>query len=117
MSLVRSGTATTRLDLERQAELGRAVITDRLGMLQTLGILAEGEIGRTQGGRAPRHLRFREEAGSVLVAVVERSSLAVALSDLAGNFIVEHHEETDLARGPDAILDRLTTLFIWLLDE
>src|SRR4051794_9000023 len=72
MSLVRSGTATTRLDLERQAELGRAVITDRLGMLQALGILAEGEIGRAKGGRAPRHLRFREDAGSVLVAVVDR---------------------------------------------
>jgi predicted NBD/HSP70 family sugar kinase len=117
MGLVRNGMATTRLDLERQAELGRAVITDRLEMLETLGILAEGEMGRAEGGRAPRLIRFCEEVGSVLVAVVERSSLAVALTDLAGNFIVEHHEPTELARGPDAILDRLTTLFIWLLDE
>jgi predicted NBD/HSP70 family sugar kinase len=117
MGLVRAGTATTRLDLERQADLGRAVVTDRVEMLRALGILAEGEMGRAEGGRAPRHLRFREEVGSVLVAVVEPSSLAVALTDLAGNFIVEHHEPTDLARGPDAVIDRLTTLFIWLLDE
>lgn len=117
MNLVRGGLATTRLELEREAELGRAVITDRVGMLQKLGILTEGEIGRAEGGRPPRRLRFCEEVGSILVAVVERSSLAVALTDLSGNFIVEHHEPTDLARGPDAIIDRLTTLFIWLLDE
>jgi predicted NBD/HSP70 family sugar kinase len=44
-------------------------------------------------------------------------SLAVGLADLAGNLIVEHHEAADLALGPEPILDRLTTLFYWLLDE
>ncbi len=30
LTLVRSGVATTRLDIEREAELGRAVVADRL---------------------------------------------------------------------------------------
>ena len=53
----------------------------------------------------------------MLVAHVDRTSLAVALADLSGNLIVEHHEAADLATGPEPLLDRLTTLFIWLLDE
>ena len=117
MRLVRSGIATTRSDLEREADLGRAAATDRLQTLQALGLIVEGDLGRAMGGRAPRIMRFRDEAGSVLAAVVDRTSLAVALTDLAGRLIVEHHEPADLAKGPEAILERLTTLFVWLLDE
>ena len=117
MNLIRTGQATTRLDVERQSELGRAVVADRLMMLEKLGLVAPGELGAAIGGRAPRHMRFVNEAGTILVAVVERSSLAVALADLSGNPFVEHHEAADLAVGPEAIIERLTTLFVWLLDE
>ena len=117
LNLIRAGAATTRLDIERAAQLKRAVVTDRLSTLLRFGLIEEGEFGLAKGGRAPRHLRFRPEAGALLVAVVERSSLAVALADLSGRLLVEHHEGVDLASGPDALLERLTTLFIWLLDE
>lgn len=117
LALVRSGVATTRLDIERHAELGRAVVTDRLSTLQKLGLIEEGELGAALGGRAPRHVRFRADIGAILVAHVDRVSVAVGIADLAGNLLVEHHEAVDLGVGPDAILDRLTTLFIWLLDE
>jgi predicted NBD/HSP70 family sugar kinase len=116
LSLVRAG-ALTRLDIERKSALGRAAVADRLAMLERLGLVEESELGRPQGGRAPRHVRLRVNAGAVLVAHVDRMSLAVGLADLAGNLIVEHHEAADLALGPEPILDRLTTLFYWLLDE
>ena len=115
--LVRSGVATTRLDIEREAELGRAVVSDRLATLERLGLVVEGELGPAIGGRAPRNMRFRVEAGAILAAHVDRESLAVGLADLDGALIVEHHEAVDLALGPETILDRLTTLFLWLLDE
>ena len=115
--LIRNGVATTRLEIEREAELGRAVVSDRLATLERLGLIEEGHLGPAIGGRAPRHVRFRAEAGGVLVAQVDRASLAVGISDLAGALIVEHHEAVDLSDGPDAILERLTVLFIWLLDE
>ena len=85
--------------------------------MEPLGLVAEGELGAAIGGRAPRHMRFVAEAGAILVAVVDRSSLAVALADLTGQLVVEHHEAIDLAVGPEAVLDRFTSLFIWLLDE
>jgi len=117
LNLIRTGEATTRIEIEKRAELGRAAVVDRLATLEELGLVMEGELGAAIGGRAPRHLRFAAEGGTILVAVVDRSSLAVALVDLAGNSIVAHHEAADLGAGPEAILDRLTNLFIWLLDE
>ena len=117
LTLIRSGVATTRLDIEREAELGRAVVADRLTTLERLGLIVEGELGPAIGGRAPRNMRFRVEAGAIFAAHVDRESLAVGLADLTGALIVEHHEAVDLALGPEAILDRLTTLFLWLLDE
>ena len=117
LTLVRNGAATTRLDIERESELGRAVVTDRLATLERLGLITEGELGPAVGGRAPRHVRFNAGVGAVLVAHLDRTSLAVGLADLRGNLIVEHHEAADLALGPEPLLDRLTTLFVWLLDE
>jgi predicted NBD/HSP70 family sugar kinase len=117
LNLVRTGKATTRLDIERESELGRAVVADRLSLLAKLGLVEDGDLGPAIGGRAPRHARFVSDAGTLLVAVVERSSLAVALADLTGALQVEHHEAADLSAGPEAVLERLTTLFVWLLDE
>ena len=52
---------TTRLDLEREARFGRAVVTDRLSTLAAFGLIEEGGVGRSIGGRAPRLVRFRSE--------------------------------------------------------
>ncbi len=117
LTLIRSGVATTRLDIEREAELGRAVVADRLATVERLGLIVEGELGPAIGGRAPRNMRFCAGAGATLAAHVDRESLAVALADLDGALTVEQHEAVELALGPEAILDRLTTLFLWLLDE
>ena len=117
LQLIRNGRATTRLDLERKSDLTRAIVTDRLATLQTLGLIEEGELGEAIGGRAPRHFRFRADAGAVLVAILDRSSIAVGVADLTGQMLGEHHEAADLSLGPDALLDRLTTLFLWLMGE
>jgi predicted NBD/HSP70 family sugar kinase len=117
LNLIRTGVATTRLALEREAELGRAALVDRLTTLEGLGLVAAGELGPPEGGRAPRHMSFVAEAGAILIAAIERSSASVALADLSGRLIVEHHEAVDLADGPAVILERITNLFIWLLDE
>jgi hypothetical protein len=117
LALIRAGIATARLDIEREAELGRAVVADRLATLARLGLIADGNLGPAIGGRAPRNLRFCADVGAILTAHVDRASVAVGLADLDGNLIVEHHEAVDLAIGPEAVLDRLTTLFFWLLDE
>ena len=117
LNLVRTGTATTRQELERGSELGRAVVADRLATMIDLGLLKEGELGQATGGRAPRQMRFREDAGSLLVSAIDQSSIALGIADLNGQMLVEHHEAARLDAGPEAILERLATIFDWLLKE
>lgn len=117
LNLVRTSAATTRQELERQSELGRAIVTDRLATLIRLGLVEEGELGQAVGGRAPRHVRFRPRAGTILVAMLDHTSLAVGVSDLSGRLLAEHHEAAELAAGPEPVLERLTTLFTWMLEE
>ena len=117
LNLVRTGAATTRQELERHSELGRAVVADRMATMIDLGLLREGELGQATGGRAPRQMRFREDAGSLLVSAIDQSSIALGIADLNGQLLVEHHEAAQLDAGPEAILDRLATIFDWLLKE
>ena len=66
LDLVRTGQAHTRPDLGRRSGLGRTVITQRVQQLIDCGLLEEGDLGQSSGGRAPRELRFRADAGHLL---------------------------------------------------
>lgn len=117
MELIRSGRAQTRLEVERQSGLGRAVVTDRLATLTALGLIEEGELGPAIGGRAPRLIRFRADAGRILVATLDQSTIGVGLADLAGRLRVEHYEAGDAAMAPAAALQRLAMLFDWVQEQ
>lgn len=117
LNLVRSGQATTRQEIERTSELGRAIVSDRLATLAALNLVDESELGVATGGRAPRLVRFNADAGLVLVATLDQTALGVALSDLSGRLLTEHHEALDLNAPPEDTLDRLETLFEWILEK
>ena len=117
MELIRSRRAQTRLEIERQSGLGRAVVTDRLATLVELGLVEEGELGPAIGGRAPRRVRFCADAGRILVATFDNTTIGVGLADLAGRLRVEHYEAAEPAMGVAGVLDRLDTLFDWMLEQ
>jgi glucokinase-like ROK family protein len=79
------------------------------------GLLDEGRLAPSTGGRPSRELRFRSEAGYVLVADLGASHVQVGLSDLHGQVVAQHVEPCDVASGPDTTLDRLEHLFDQLL--
>jgi predicted NBD/HSP70 family sugar kinase len=117
LDLVRSGTATTRQEIETQARLGRAVVMDRLSTLTAMGLVADGELGPSTGGRAPRQVLLREEAGYILVAAIGNTSLGAGIAGLSGRLVVEHHERSGVDIGFDHALERLEELFDWILTE
>lgn len=117
LNLVRTGRATTRQDIERIGEFGRAVVTDRLGILAETGLLDERELGAASGGRAPRRVRFVADRGRVLVATLTQAAVGVGVADLSGRLLMEHHEAADLTAPPAAILERLLALFDWILSR
>ncbi len=111
LDLVRSGLTRTRPEIVRISGLGRNIVAQRVAQLIECGLVAEGSLGRSTGGRAPRELQFRADAGHVLVAELGATSIGVALSDLAGNLRHQRVEDADITKGPDAILGRVITLF------
>lgn len=117
LNLVRAAGATTRQDLERRSEMGRAVVADRLAMLTDLGLVDDSELGTATGGRAPRLVRFAARRAAVLVATLDQTAIGVGLADLAGNLLTEHHEAADLAVPPSQIAERLVALFRWTCDR
>lgn len=117
LNLVRSGSAGTRQELELKSRLGRAVVADRVATLTALGLLEEGQLGPSTGGRAPRQVRFRADAGHVLTVSVGTTTLGVGIADLSGKLVVEHHEVGDVTSGAEKTLDRVGALFDWMIEE
>lgn len=115
LDLVRFRHARTRPELARRSGLGRTVVTQRLRQLVDSGLVAEGALGPSTGGRAPRELRFRADAGTVLAAEIGATSLAVGLTDLVGELHDLREEPWDVACGPDRTLARVEALFDELL--
>lgn len=117
LNLVRSETATTRQELERHSDLGRAVVADRLTMLGELGLVDESELGTATGGRAPRLVRFAARRAAILVATLDQTAIGVGVADLSGNLLTEHHEAADLTDPPEQLTQRLAALFRWSLER
>jgi glucokinase-like ROK family protein len=115
LAAVRDGGLRTRPELVRELGLGRNVVTQRVGHLLDIGLLEEGRLAPSTGGRPSRELRFRAEAGCLLVAELGATDLQVGLSDLAGNLLEQRVERCDVAAGPERTLGRLEHLFDELL--
>ena len=114
LDLVRNHTALSQPEIVRLSGLGRTVVARRVSELKAVGLLEEGALGLSTGGRAPRQLIFRGDAGVLLVAELGASSLAVGLADLTGRLLKDHEEparvELDGA-DPGLTLNRMESLF------
>jgi glucokinase-like ROK family protein len=111
LSELRKAGSCTRSELGERTALSRAVVSQRVTELVARGLIEEGEQGESSGGRAPRLLRFRAEAGSLLVADVGATAAAVAITDLGGNILDFLREPIEVAQGPDVVLGRVRELF------
>jgi glucokinase-like ROK family protein len=114
---VRAHGDSSRAELIRATGLGRSVLSQRVEALVGYGLLVEDRVGVSTGGRAPRLLRFRADAGYLLLADLGATSTDVAVADLAGTILVHRQERSNIAAGPDAVLARVEQLFDECVDE
>ena len=108
---IRRGRSRSRAEVADRTGLGRSIVAQRVGELVDRGLVAESEPGQSTGGRPPRHLVFRADAGHVLVADLGATSIDVAVTDLAGRILGHYAEPADIAAGPEVILGRVEDLF------
>ena len=104
---VRFGRSRSRSELVERTGLGRAIVAPRVGELIERGLVGEGDPGPSTGGRPPRQLTFRADAGHLLVADLGATSIDVALTTLDGRILGHHDEPAAIEAGPEAGLGRV----------
>ena len=112
---IRLGRSRARAELVARTGLGRAIVARRVGELIDRSLVTEGDVGPSTGGRPPRRLTFRADAGHVLVADLGATSIDVAVTTLDGRILGHHDEPATIEAGPEACLDRVDALFDSLL--
>ena len=112
---VRLGRSASRSELVARTGLGRAIVAQRIGELIERGLVDEGNLGPSTGGRPPRQLAFRADAGHVLVADLGATSIDVAITTLDGRILAHYSEPARIEEGPERCLDRVDVLFERLL--
>ncbi len=108
---IRFARSRSRSELVIRTGLSRGIVAQRVGELIERGLVVEGDLGPSTGGRPPRQLAFRADAGHVLVADLGATSIDVALITLDGRILAHHDEPADIAGGPEQCLGRVEELF------
>ncbi|MFZ3566604.1 ROK family protein [Streptomyces sp. BH097] len=111
VNLVRTGRATTRPELVTTTGLSRKVVAQRVDQAIELGLLEDGELAASSGGRQARTLRFRTDAGHIYAAAIGASEFHAAIMDLSGTTIASHHEDWDVDAGPGPTMERVQSAF------
>lgn len=101
---LRTGRATSRAALAEATGLSPSTVATRVEDLVLRGLVVEDGEGTSRGGRRPRRLRIRGEAGLVGCVDLGVDRASFGLVDLAGTFLAEHHVDLDVAAGPRAVL-------------
>jgi predicted NBD/HSP70 family sugar kinase len=117
LDAIRSEAGITQPVLTDRVGLGRSVVAQRVGELEAAGLVEPAGLGPSTGGRAPRRLRLRADAGYVLGIDIATNELLVCLADLAGNLLGTRHEQSDVSDGPEAIISAVERMGDALLDE
>ncbi len=108
---IRFGRSRSRSELVTRTGLGRAIVAQRVGELIERGLVSEGDVGPSTGGRPPRQLTFRADGGYVLVADLGATSIDVAITTLDGRILGHHDEPALIEAGPEVALSRVDALF------
>ena len=111
IDLVRTERAVTRPALERETGLGRKLIAQRVLQAIDVGLLEDGDVAPSEGGRPSRTLRMRRDAGVVCSAVISASEMWAAVADLDGVVLDSLHLEWISADRPHETLVHLDDMF------
>jgi predicted NBD/HSP70 family sugar kinase len=104
LSLIRTGTATSRAALSRVTGLSRSTIAQRVDALIEAGYVREGGPGTSSGGRPPAVLEFDGSRKFLLAAAIDPTRLMTGVVNLAGEVVARRVSELRVADGPAAVL-------------
>lgn len=104
LQLIRSGAAASRSDVARLTRVSASTAAGRVQALLDHGYLREAGAGESHGGRRPRRLELRTDAGVVGAADLGTHHATLAVLDLGGEIRAERQRPVRIADGPEAVL-------------
>lgn len=116
VDLIRSGRAHSRSEIGERTGLSRSIVAQRVSELLASGLVREA-VAASTGGRPPRTLELRADAGHLAVADIGASSIDVAITDVGGRVLAHVGEPASITDGPVPILSRIDELFSRLLAD
>jgi predicted NBD/HSP70 family sugar kinase len=117
LRLIRDGRATTRAELVALTGLARSTVAQRMDALLAQRLVIPAGASASTGGRPPKTFAFNRNAGVVLAADLGATHSRVAVTDLAGDVMMETRADIPIADGPDPVLGWLEETFDALLAE
>lgn len=115
--LIAAGQATSRSDLARVTGLARSTVSQHLAPLLKISLIDEHEAEAGARGRPPSVLRLNPQAGVILVADLGARRGRLGVADFGQHFLAERSIDTNVARGPEPVLDEVRREFLQLLAE
>jgi predicted NBD/HSP70 family sugar kinase len=115
--LLRDGQPRTRADLAATTGQARSTIAARVELLLASGLVTPTGEAVSTGGRPPATFAFNPGARVVLAVDLGATHVRLAVTDLAGTVLSEHHEPLAIADGPDIVLDRVATIALSLISD
>ena len=103
--------ASTRPEVSRAIGLSRTLVTKFVALAIKQGLIIEGELGTSTGGRVPRLVEFNKENGYLLLAELGATGFSVASADLLGNLGDAIEIAIDIADGPEIVLREVELAF------
>ncbi|GAA1230015.1 ROK family protein [Prauserella halophila] len=101
---LRDGRPRTRAELSAETGLARSTVAERIDTLLSSGLLKFSDKANSTGGRPPTTVAFNPAARVVLAADIGATHAKLAVTDLAGDVLVEEDKVLDIANGPEIVL-------------
>ena len=109
--------SVSRSELAEVLGVSRSKVSLEVGRLIQLGLLAEGGLAESDGGRRSSLLRIPRSAGLIACMDLGATSTDVALCTLSGEILTHRGEPADIKDGPRVVLERARELLWELLLE
>ncbi len=112
---LRDGSPRTRAELAQLSSLARSTVTARVDALLASGLLAPVGEAASTGGRPPTRFALNRDNRVVLAIDLGASHASVAVTDLGGGVLKEQTVDSDIADGPEIVLERVARIGTELL--
>jgi predicted NBD/HSP70 family sugar kinase len=89
-------------------------VTQSVQQAIDVGLLEDGDLAPSGGGRPSRLLRFRAEAGHVFAGLISATEMVAAVATLDGTVLSSLHERWRADDRPEKTLEELDNLFVRL---